>query len=150
MPTLTNTLRSFIYTSLLLQLGTIVSAVFSFIMLSDLPSEARKRAIQDPGSLPAKAMYEDDQAVTLSSGNGDMILLRKFGLGRTWEFMRVYMIICFLLGCFCSFITIGLCVWSVEALRVAIAVSVILGLIVLPLFVGFLLLFLTNSIAVHL
>ena len=111
-------------------------------MLSDLPSYAREIAIQDPESLPAKAMHEEDHAVTLSGGNGDTTLLRTFGLGRTWEFMKGHMIVCFVMGCFCSFITIGLCVWSVEALRVAIAVLVLLGLVVLPPFLGFLLLFL--------
>jgi len=116
-PTLTNALRSFIYTSLLLHLGTMVSAAFSLTMLSDLPSYARKIAIQDPESLPAKAMYEEDHAATLSSGIGDTTLLRRFGLGRTWECMKGHMIICFVVGCFCSFITIGLWVWSVEALR---------------------------------
>jgi len=139
---LTNVLRSFVYIGLLLHLGTMTSAAFSLARLSDLPSYAREIAIQDPQSLPAKAMYEEDQAVTPSGGNGDPTLLRAFGLGRTWEFMRSHMIICFVVGCFCSFITIGLCFWSVEARGVAIAVSVPFGLIVLPPFLGFLLLFL--------
>ena len=139
--TLTNALHGFIYTSLLLHLGTTTSAAFSFVILSDLPRYAREIAIQDPESLPAKAMHGEDLAETLSGGNGDTTLLRKFGLGRTWECMKGHMMICFVMGCFCSFITIGLWAWSLEALRVAIAVLVLLVIIVLPPFLVFLFLF---------
>jgi hypothetical protein len=139
--TLTDAMRWFTYTSLLLHLGTTTSAAFSLTMLSDLPSYAREIAIKDPESLPAKAMYGEDLPVTLSGGSGDTILLRKFGLGRKWEFVRGHMMICFIMGCLCSFITIGLWAWSLEAPRVAIAVSAPLALIVLPPFLVFLLLF---------
>jgi len=53
------------------------SAAFSFTMLSDLPSYAREIAIQELDSFPAKAMYEEDQAVL----SGDTTLLRMF---KTW------------------------------------------------------------------
>jgi len=138
---LTNALRSFTYTSLLFHLGTATSAAFSITMLSDLPSYARETAIQDPESLPAKALYGEDVADVLSGGNSDTILLRKFGLGRTWEFTRSHVMICFTMGCFCSFVTIGLWVWSLEVLRVSIAVLVPFALIVLPPFLVFLYLF---------
>jgi len=110
-------------------------------MLSDLPSYARQAAIHDPESLPAKTLYWEDVAESLSSGNSDIMLLRKFGLGRTWEFTRSHVVICFTMGCFCSFVTIGLWVWSLEVLRISIAVLVPLALIVLPPFLVFLHLF---------
>ena len=110
--TLTNALHWVIYTSLLLHLGTATSAAFSIKMLSDLPSYARETAIQDSVSLPAKDLYGEDAAESLSGGSSDTILLRKFGLGRTWEFTRIYVMICFTMGCFCSLVTIGLWVWS--------------------------------------
>jgi hypothetical protein len=139
--TLTNPLRWFVYTGLLLHLGTTTSAAFSLTMLSDLPTYARETAIRDPESLPAKAMYGKDVPVPLSGGNGDTTLLRKFGLGRKWEFVRGHMMACFILGCLCSFITIGLWAWSLEAPKVAIAVLVQLALIAFPPFLVFILLF---------
>jgi len=117
--TLKNALRWFIYTGLFLHLGTATSAAFSIKMLSDLPSYARETAIQDPKLLPAKAWYGKDAAESLSSENSDTNLLRKFGLGRTWESTRNHVMICFTMGCFCSFITIGLWVWSLEVLSTA-------------------------------
>ena len=88
--------------------------------------------------MPAKALYGEDVAEALSGGNSDTTLLKKFGLGRTWEFMRSHVMICFTMGCFFSFVTIELWVWSLEVLRLSISVLVPLALIVLPPFLVFL------------
>jgi hypothetical protein len=139
--TLTHALHWFIFTSLLLYLGATTSAVFSFIMLSDLPGYAREMAIHLPESLPAKAMRGDDFGESLLVEDTDTILLRRFGLGRTWEFTKGHMIICFILGCLCSFVTVGLWAWSLEVIRVSVAVLIPLALIALPPFLVFLYLF---------
>jgi hypothetical protein len=138
---LTRALHWFIYASLLLNLGSTTSSILSIVMLSDLHSYARQTAIQDPESLPARALRGEHLQESLFIGNGEIILLRGFGLGRIWELARGHMVLCFIMGMLCSFAEIALWVWSLEVIQVSIAVAVPLGMIVLPPFFVFMYLF---------
>jgi hypothetical protein len=138
---LSNALHWFIYASLSFDLGATASSVFSLVMLSDLASYARQTAIQDPDSLPAKVLRGEHVQESLFIGDGEVVLLRGFGLGRIWELARSHMMICFIMGMLSSFVEVALWAWSLEIIPVSIAVVVPLGVIVLPPFLVFVYLF---------
>jgi len=140
--TLKRTLHWFIYASLLFDLGATVSSILSIVVLSDLNSYALRTAIQDPDSLPARALRGEHLRESLFIGNGEVTLLRGFGLGRVWELARSHMMICFIMGMLSSFIEVALWVWCLETSHVSIALAVPLGLVVLPPFFAFVYLFL--------
>jgi hypothetical protein len=110
-------------------------------MLSDLASYARQKAVEDLESLPAKVLRGEQLQESLFIGYGEVVLLRGFGLGRTWELVRGHMMICFIMGMLCSFVEIALWVWSLELIQVSIAILVPFSLIVLPPFLVFVYLF---------
>ena len=110
-------------------------------MLSDLNSYARQTAIQDPESLPAKAIRGEHLQQSLFTGNGEATLLRSFGLGRIWELTRSHMLVCFIMGMVSSFVEIALWAWSLDVFQVSLAIMILLGLIVLPLLFVFMYLF---------
>jgi len=111
------------------------------VVLSDLNSYARQTAIQDPESLPAKALRGEHLQLSLFTGNGEANLLRGFGLGRGWELTRSHMLVCFIMGMVSSFVEIALWVWSLDVFQVSLAIMIPLGLIVLPPFFVFMYLF---------
>jgi len=139
--TLKRTLHWFIYTSLLFDLGATASSILSVVVLSDLNSYARQTAILDPESLPAKALRGDHLQESLFTGNGEVTLLRGFGLGKIWELARNHMMICFIMGMLSSFVEIVLWVWYLEVIEVSIALVVPISLVVLPPFFVFIYLF---------
>jgi hypothetical protein len=139
--TLTKVLHWFIYASLLFGFGATASSILSLVMLSDLESYARQTAIQDPGSLPARVLRGEHLQESLFIGNGEVMLLRGFGLGRKWELARSHMMICFIMSMLSSFVEVALWIWSLEIVQVSIALIVPLGLIVLPPFLVFIYLF---------
>jgi hypothetical protein len=140
-PSLTKVLHWFIYANLLFDLGAASSSILSLVMLSDLGSYARQAAIQDARSLPAKALRGEYLQESLFTGDGEIVLLRGFGLGRVWELARSHMMICFILGTLSSFVEIALWVWHLESIEVSIGLVIPLGLIVLPPIFIFLYLF---------
>lgn len=113
-------------------LGATASSVLSVVVLSDLNSYARQTAIQDPESLPARALRGEHLHQSLFIGKGEAILLRGFGLGRIWELARSHMMSCFIMGMLSSFIEIALWVWSLDVFQVSLAIAFPLGLVVLP------------------
>ena len=139
--TLKRTLHWFIYASFLFDLGATASSVLSVVVLSDLNSYARQTAILDPESLPAKVLRGDHLQESLFTGNGEVTLLRGFGLGKIWELARNHMMICFIMGMLSSFVEIVLWVWYLEVIQVSIALVVPIGLVVLPPFFVFIYLF---------
>ena len=139
--TLNRTLHWFIYASLLFDLGATASSVLSVVVLSDLSSYARQTAIQDPESLPARALRGEHLHQSLFIGNGESILLRGFGLGRIWELARGHMMVCFIMGMVSSFVEVTLWVWSLDVFHVSLAMIFPLGLVVLPPFFVFMYLF---------
>jgi len=110
-------------------------------VLSDLDSYARQIAIQDPGSLPARVLRGEHLQQSLFIGNGEVTLLRGFGLSRIWELARSHMMICFILAMLSSFVELALWVCSLDKLQVSLAVVLLLGIIVLPPFFVFMYLF---------
>jgi len=107
-------------------------------VLSDLNTLARQTALQDPESLPAQVLRGEHLQQSLFTGNGEATLLRGFGLGRIWELTRSHMMVCFIMGMISSFVEITLWEWSLDVFQVSLAISLPLGLIVLPpLFVSF-------------
>jgi len=106
-------------------------------MLSGLNTYTRQTAIQDPESLPAKALRGEHLQQSLFTGNGEATLLRGFGLGRIWELTRSHMSACFIMGMVSSFVEIALWIWSLDVFQVSLAIIILLGLIVLPPFFVF-------------
>jgi hypothetical protein len=68
----------------------------------------------------------------LLQGGGEMYILRAFGIARGWGFMLRHCIFCFLAGCVCVFLQVGINLWLSQSKIVAAIVMPSAALSALP------------------
>jgi ABC-type proline/glycine betaine transport system permease subunit len=83
----------------------------------------------------------------LLDGHGETYILRAFGIARGWGLLLRHCILCFLSGCVCAFIHIGINLWLSETNLVAGIVMPVLAFGVVPPLVIFL--FMMDTPACH-
>ncbi|KAG5731729.1 hypothetical protein E4T56_gene741 [Termitomyces sp. T112] len=145
-------LRFFAYSGLILNLGATLSTILLLIAVASLPTTARQIYVSCPHSYPRnvfhrRAEYIDELNDHLIDGQGETYLLRAFGIARGWSFMLRHCIACFLGGCLCSFVHIGLGLWLEEGTVVAAILMPAVAFSFVPPFVAFT--FYMNSPACH-
>jgi len=118
--------RFFVYMGVFFDLGATTSAVYILVMGSGLPVIARKMALSDRTSLPYHALHETERPFTYEALNGtrDIDLLRGYGMGKVWARMAYYMVVSFVAGFMCLFLSVLLWVWGTETKGLAIALTV--------------------------
>ena len=107
-------------------LGATASAVYILIRGSGLPVIARNMALGDENSLPYQVLRDPGKRFPYEALNGtwDINLLQTYGMGKVWASMAYYMVVSFVSGFICLFISILLWVWGTEVKGLAIALTI--------------------------
>jgi hypothetical protein len=136
-------IRFFAYTGLSLNLGATLSSILLLVAVASLPTAARQIYMTCNHGYPRKLFDKDDAHIgelnnRMLQGHGESYALRAFGIARGWNFMLRHCIFCFMGGCLCIFMHIGMNVWLSQSTLVAAIVmpSIVLGFV--PPFVTFL------------
>lgn len=91
-------------------------------------SSTRSRSINEEDNVPLIDMQSLNQH--LLKGNTEGLLLSAFGVAQGWGILLRHCIFCFLGGCVCSFVHLGILVWMNE--------DTVLSSILMPVaFIGF-------------
>lgn len=125
--------RFFVYMGVFFDLGATASAVYILVMGSGLPVIARKLALNNKNSLPYHALHKSERPFTYQALNGtrDIDLLQGYGMGKVWACMAYYMVVSFVSGFMCLFLSILLWVWGTEGrgLSIALTIGVTVGVV---------------------
>lgn len=116
--------RIFAYTGLLLNLGATLSAILLLIAVSSLPATARQVYISCSHGYPRQVFHNHTAHIAelndrLLKGHGETYILRSFGIARGWGLLLRHCILCFISGCVCAFVHLGINLWLSETTLVA-------------------------------
>jgi len=129
-------LRFFAYSGLLFNLGATLSAILLLVAITSLPATARQIYTTCNHGYPRQVFHKHTTHVAelnqLLHNHGETYVLRAFGIARGWGYMLRHCIFCFLAGCVCAFIHIGITLWLSESHLVAAIVMPVLSFGVIP------------------
>jgi len=125
----TETLQTFLYTSIVFNLGATTFAVLCLFILSDFTTKVRFIAATEEDSLSKKCLLGDTFLYEYIVEDREWELLRDFGLGWSWSIAKVAMNCCFLFGTICTFVGLGIGVWDQCSIYAAGVVTTALGLV---------------------
>jgi len=117
-------LRFFGYSGLFFNLGATLSAILLLVAVASLPTAARQVYMTCSHGYPRKIFNSHGPHVTelnrrLLQGDGETYILRAFGIAKGWGIMLRHCILCFLAGCVCCFLHVGINLWLSESKLVA-------------------------------
>ncbi|EJD54558.1 hypothetical protein AURDEDRAFT_110147 [Auricularia subglabra TFB-10046 SS5] len=142
-------LRFFAYGGLFLNLGGTLSAVLLLLAITSVPVAARHIYVACKHSYPRQmfrphpnsadpARESGEIQELLMHHDGDMRLLRAFGLARGWDLILNHCIASFILGCVFTFVQITFTAWIAErTLAAALILPTALFGVCPPLYVFF-------------
>jgi hypothetical protein len=120
--------RFIVYMGVVFDLGSTVSAVYILILGSSLPMIARDMALRDKTSLPYRALHAPERTFPYEWLTGtrenELDILKRCGMGKVWARMAYYMVVSFVFGLMCLFLSILLWAWGTEVKGLAIAVTI--------------------------
>jgi hypothetical protein len=125
-------LHAFTLAGIVFNLGSTLGSIFTLVLLSDFTGTARNVALYDADSLPARVLRGIKLDRSLLGGRAETELLREFGMSAIWNFARSQMLLTFLAGSLCSFVSFGLWGWHFEDRVVSIAVMIPFALVSVP------------------
>ena len=136
-------LQFFAYTGLSLNLGATLSSILLLLAIAFLPTTARHIYMTCDHGYPRKVFNKDEAHVAeldnrMLQGDGETYALGAFGIAKGWNLMLYHCIFCFIGGCLCIFLHIGMNVWLSQSTLVAAIVmpGIVLGFV--PPFLTFL------------
>jgi hypothetical protein len=117
-------LRFFGYSGLFFNLGATLSAILLLVAVASLPTAARQVYMTCSHGYPRKIFNSHGPHVAelnrrLLQGDGETYILRAFGIAKGWGIMLRHCILCFLAGCVCCFLHVGINLWLSESKLVA-------------------------------
>lgn len=121
----------FTYGGIIFNLGATTSAVFCLIILSDFNARARTKAAREPDSLPSRVQKGEAISREYLGLHREGTLLISFGLDKSWGLSKYHMLVCFVLGTICAFVSEALWIWQLESIPVSIVLMVVLVLVVI-------------------
>lgn len=141
-PSANTAIRFFAYTGLALNLGATLSSILLLVAVASLPTAARHIYMTCNHGYPRKLFDKNDAHVAelnnqMLQGHGETYALRAFGIARGWNYILSHCIFCFMGGCICIFVHIGIDVWMSESALVAAIVMPSLVVGIVPPFVAF-------------